>query len=86
MPSTLIRARVEKKRAADATRILARIGLKPADAVNMLFAQIVADRGLPLRVHTDETAELLADPALRQHLASNAAGEVDYLNLKDLTA
>ena len=47
MNTTLVRARVNAGRAKNVTRILQRVGLKPADAVNMLFAQIELRQGLP---------------------------------------
>lgn len=47
MPTTVVRARVERSRARMAERILSRMGLKPSDAVNMLYAQIVQQRRIP---------------------------------------
>jgi addiction module RelB/DinJ family antitoxin len=47
MPTTVVRARVERSRARMAEKILFRMGLKPSDAVNMLYAQIVQQRGIP---------------------------------------
>jgi len=47
MPTTVVRARVERSRARAAEMILSRMGLKPSDAVNMLYAQIVQQRGIP---------------------------------------
>jgi addiction module RelB/DinJ family antitoxin len=47
MVTTVVRARVEKNRANRAEKILARLGLKPSDAVNMLYAQIVQHRAIP---------------------------------------
>lgn len=38
--TTLVRARVKSGRVKRVTRILDRMGLKPADVVNMVFAQI----------------------------------------------
>ena len=51
MPSTtLVRARVKSGRVKRVTRILDRMGLKPADVVNMVFAQIEQRRALPFDV------------------------------------
>jgi addiction module RelB/DinJ family antitoxin len=51
MPSTtLVRARVKTERVKKVTRILDRMGLKPADVVNMVFAQIEQRRALPFDV------------------------------------
>jgi len=47
MPTTVIRARVDRSRAKSAEKILSRLGLKPSDAVNMLYAQIVQQRAIP---------------------------------------
>ena len=47
MPTIVIRARVDRARANKAEKILSRLGLKPSDAVNMLYAQIVQQRAIP---------------------------------------
>jgi addiction module RelB/DinJ family antitoxin len=47
MPTIVIRARVDRARANQAEKILSRLGLKPSDAVNMLYAQIVQQRAIP---------------------------------------
>lgn len=49
-PSHLFRARVPKKRFKDAESILGSLGLSPQDALNMLLAQVVLQRGLPFAV------------------------------------
>lgn len=51
--SILLRARVPARRLKKAEKILDRLGLKPGDAVNMLFAQIEMRNGVPF----DLTAE-----------------------------
>ncbi|NCD23385.1 MAG: hypothetical protein EOL90_10670 [Spartobacteria bacterium] len=48
--SVLVRARVPAKRLRNAEKILARLGMKPGDAVNLLFAQVELRRGLPFTV------------------------------------
>ncbi len=48
--TTLVRARVNSGRVKKVTRILERMGLKPADVVNMVFAQIEQRRALPFDV------------------------------------
>lgn len=53
MATTLLRARVEARRARSAKAILKDIGLKPSDVINMLFAQIVNTRGVPFGVQQD---------------------------------
>jgi addiction module RelB/DinJ family antitoxin len=53
MSTTVIRTRVDRERARQVSEILGDIGLKPSDAVNMLFAQIVAHNGIPFAVQRD---------------------------------
>jgi addiction module RelB/DinJ family antitoxin len=48
--STLMRARVPAPRLRKAEKVLRKLGLTPADAVNMLLAQIVIRQGLPFDV------------------------------------
>ncbi len=50
MATTLLRARVDTRHAAAAKKILAGLGLDTTAAINMLFAQVVAQRGLPFAV------------------------------------
>lgn len=50
MSTTLLRTRVDSRRAAAAKKILAGLGLDATSAVNMLFAQVIAQRGLPFAV------------------------------------
>jgi addiction module RelB/DinJ family antitoxin len=48
----LFRARVPATRLRKAEEILARLGMKPGDAFNMLLAQIELREGLPFEVST----------------------------------
>jgi addiction module RelB/DinJ family antitoxin len=48
----LFRARVPAARLRKAEEILARLGMKPGDAFNMLLAQIELREGLPFEVTT----------------------------------
>lgn len=57
--TTLFRARVPATRLRNAEQILARLGMKPGDAFNMLLAQIELREGLPFEV-TTRPPELLA--------------------------
>ncbi len=59
--TTLLRTRVDKSRARQAKKILAGLGLKPGDAVNLLFAQIVNRRGLPFAVQEEGYAYAKAE-------------------------
>ncbi len=47
---SLLRASVPAHRLRNAERILARLGMKPGDAFNMLLAQIELCEGLPFEV------------------------------------
>lgn len=53
MATTLLRTRVDAHRAAAAKKILEGLGLDATTAVNMLFAQVIARRGLPFAVQED---------------------------------
>lgn len=49
-PTAVVRTRVPVRRLQRAEKILRRLGLTPADAVNMLLAQIEIRQGLPFEV------------------------------------
>jgi addiction module RelB/DinJ family antitoxin len=50
--TSLFRARVPADRLRKAEEILARLGMKPSDAFNLLLAQIELREGLPFEVST----------------------------------
>ncbi len=50
--TTVFRARVPSARLKKAEKILGRLGLKPADALNLMLAQIELRQGLPFAVTT----------------------------------
>ena len=56
--TVLFRARVPASRMRKAEKILARLGMKPGDALNMLLAQIELRQGLPFEVTTRPTVGL----------------------------
>jgi addiction module RelB/DinJ family antitoxin len=56
MATTILRTRVDARRAAAAKKILAGLGLDATTAVNMLFAQVIAERGLPFAVRENGSA------------------------------
>ena len=60
-PTVLFRARVPAKRLKRAEKVLARLGLKPGDALNMLLAQIELHKALPFDVTTHPTPVLSSD-------------------------
>jgi len=76
MPTTLLRTRVDSGRAREARKILARLGLKPGDAVNLLFAQIVNQRGLPFAVQEEGYAYAQAEYGLSPQELDRAAERI----------
>jgi addiction module RelB/DinJ family antitoxin len=60
-PTTVFRAQVPARRLRRAQRILHRLGLSPAEAVNMLLAQIELRKGLPFDVSMAPKPLLSAD-------------------------
>ena len=56
-----VRTRVPARRLQRAEKILHKLGLTPADAVNMLLAQIEIRQGLPFAVNTQPTSLLSAE-------------------------
>ncbi len=63
--TTLFRARVPVARLARVEKVLARLGMKPGDAFNLLLAQIELREELPFAVTTQPT-KLLSDAAQAQ--------------------
>lgn len=59
--TTKLSTQVPVKRLRRAEKILDKLGLTPADAVNMLLAQIEMRRGLPFEVNTRPSLLLSAD-------------------------
>lgn len=64
MSTTLLRARVDTRHAAAAKKILAGLGLDTTAAINMLFAQVVARRGLPFAVQESGYAYVASEYGL----------------------
>lgn len=58
-PTFFLRTRIPTDRYEQATYVLDRLGLKPQDAVNAFFAQIVLSGGIPFPLLTDELDPLL---------------------------
>ena len=59
--TAIVRTRVPARRLQRAERILHQLGLTPADAVNLLLAQIELRRGLPFEVSLGSKPLLTAD-------------------------
>lgn len=60
-PTAVVRMRVPARRLRRAEKILNKLGLTPADAVNMLLAQIEIRHGLPFDVSAGSKPLLSAD-------------------------
>lgn len=54
--TTVLKARVDRANAVAARRVLAQLGLKPSDAINVLFAQIASRKALPFALATADSA------------------------------
>jgi addiction module RelB/DinJ family antitoxin len=72
MATTLLRTRVDRARAKEATAILQRIGLKPSAAFDLFLAKIVAVRGLPFPVSESDDGHLPHVPNAETIAALNA--------------
>jgi addiction module RelB/DinJ family antitoxin len=60
-PTAIVRTRVPAKRLQRAERVLRKLGLTPADAVNMLLAQIEIRQGLPFDISVSSRPLLSSD-------------------------
>jgi addiction module RelB/DinJ family antitoxin len=58
-PSTILRARVDSARKRRAESVLRKLGVTPAQAINMLYAQIELRKGLPFMVTERDNDDLL---------------------------
>ena len=56
MPTVVLKSRVDRSNAAAARKVLSRLGLKPSDAVNALFAQIASRKALPFSLATSDSS------------------------------
>lgn len=83
--TTLLRARVDSRRKSRAEKIFGRYGLSPAQAINVFYAKVTETDGLPFDLRPSETAELLADPQFKAHLARMKAGKVRYHDAKSVS-
>ncbi len=56
MPTVVLKSRVDRSNAAAARKVLSRLGLKPSDAINALFAQIASRKALPFSLATSDSS------------------------------
>jgi addiction module RelB/DinJ family antitoxin len=54
--TTVLKVRVDQGNAVAARRVLAQLGLKPSDAINVLFAQIASRKALPFALATADSS------------------------------
>jgi len=52
----VLKSRVDRSHAIAARRVLAQLGLKPSDAINVLFAQIASRKALPFALATSDSS------------------------------
>lgn len=52
----VLKTRVNRSNAIAARRVLAQLGLKPSDAINVLFAQIASRKALPFALATSDSS------------------------------
>ena len=76
MATTLLRTRVDARRAAAAKKILAGLGLDATSAVNIFLAQVVAHRGLPFSVQEDGYAYAASEYGLTPEELDRAAERI----------
>ncbi len=72
----MVRARIEPRRKHRAEAVLAKLGIAPSQAINMLYAQIELLKAMPfdLRIPTKKTAAAMNDARQgRVHKAKKAA-------------
>jgi addiction module RelB/DinJ family antitoxin len=56
MITMVLKSRVDRTNAIAARRVLAELGLKPSDAINVLFAQIASRKALPFALATADSS------------------------------
>lgn len=60
MKDAVIRARIDARLKAEASRVLASCGLEPSDAIRLFLQQVVARRALPFKVRAADPDRSLA--------------------------
>jgi addiction module RelB/DinJ family antitoxin len=81
MPKTaILRTRIDPQHKAAAENILRKLGVTPTQAISMLYAQVIQQKGIPFPISLGKTG-LPASP--RQSVAEVWGGldEMDYSHL-----
>ena len=73
-------ARIDSSRKDNAETILARLGITPTGAIQMLYSQIVLHRGLPFDVCLPQSYPTAIGGMTRKQLDSELQKGVDSLN------
>jgi addiction module RelB/DinJ family antitoxin len=76
MPTIVLKSRVDRLNAASARRVLARLGLKPSDAVNALFAQIASRKALPFALATSDSSYAREEYGLDEKAVAVASARI----------
>ena len=85
--TSAVYARIDSQLKQQAESILSQLGISPSGAVQMLYRQIVLQRGMPLDLHLPPERPLAAGGMTREGLdAALAAGVESLKNEKTYTA
>jgi addiction module RelB/DinJ family antitoxin len=76
MSTIVLKSRVDRVNASAARRVLARLGLKPSDAVNALFAQIASRKALPFALATSDSSYAREEYGLDEKAVAAAGARI----------
>jgi addiction module RelB/DinJ family antitoxin len=76
MSTIVLKSRVDRINAAAARRVLAKLGLKPSDAVNVLFAQIASRKALPFALATSDSSYAMEEYGLDAKAIAAASARI----------
>ncbi|MBR3158399.1 MAG: type II toxin-antitoxin system RelB/DinJ family antitoxin [Atopobiaceae bacterium] len=81
MPSSAaVYARINPELKERAESILAQLGISPSSAIQMLYSQIVLNRGLPFTPRLPERQMLSLDTLTREELEQEVMRGIDSVN------
>ena len=86
MATIVLKSRVDRVNAAAARRVLAEIGLKPSDAINVLFAQIASRKALPFSLATADSSYALEEYGLDEDAIAKAGLKINRLIARERRA
>jgi DNA-damage-inducible protein J len=81
---TVVRARIDEKVKAEATSVLASMGLTVSDAIRLMLVRVAADKALPFEVKAPNAETLAAIKELEQGEGRTFATVADLMT--DLNA